>query len=69
MTVTMLELLPPSAARARKVDETSEEETQVAPQMTVAPRVAPDAVVMLDDVEVLGAYARCNCEASDDNPY
>ncbi|MEV6711974.1 hypothetical protein AB0M48_08005 [Lentzea sp. NPDC051208] len=63
MSVVMLELLPPSAAPDREVDET--EETDAAAQMTVA----PDAVVMLDDVEVLGAYARCNCEASDDNPY
>ncbi|WP_424183868.1 hypothetical protein ACOBQX_18075 [Actinokineospora sp. G85] len=34
-----------------------------------APPVADDAVVMLDDVEELGAYSRCNCAASDDNPY
>ncbi|KJK50265.1 hypothetical protein UK23_11365 [Lentzea aerocolonigenes] len=69
MSVVMLELLPPSAAPDREVDEMQEEERQAAAQMPVAPRVAPDAVVMLDDVEVLGAYARCNCEASDDNPY
>ncbi|WP_439662840.1 hypothetical protein ACSHWB_16160 [Lentzea sp. HUAS TT2] len=68
MSVVMLELLPPSAAPDREVDET-QEETDAAAQMTVAPRIAPDAVVMLDDVEALGAFARCNCEASDDNPY
>lgn len=28
-----------------------------------------DDVELLDDVEQLGAYARCNCAASDDNPY
>lgn len=31
--------------------------------------VADDAVLLVDDVEELGAYARCNCAASDDNPY
>lgn len=27
-----------------------------------------DEVVLVDDVEELGAYARCACAASDDNP-
>lgn len=36
----------------------------------VAPTaIADDAVVLLDDVESLGAYSRCSCTASDDNPY
>ncbi|WP_157985353.1 hypothetical protein [Lentzea terrae] len=55
MSVVMLDLLPPSAAVA--VGEMAEQP------------VAPDAVMMVDDVEVLGAYNRCNCAASDDNPY
>ncbi|MET0133245.1 MAG: hypothetical protein ABW215_06595 [Kibdelosporangium sp.] len=36
---------------------------------TDAPTVPEDAVVLVDDVETLGAFARCNCAASDDNPY
>lgn len=55
MSVVMLDLLPPSAALA--VGE------------TVELPLAADAVVMIDDVEQLGAYNRCNCAASDDNPY
>ncbi|MCP2244641.1 hypothetical protein [Lentzea aerocolonigenes] len=58
MSVVMLDLLPPSAAVA--VGGTLEQ--------SEAP-IAADAVVMVDDVEVLGAYNRCNCAASDDNPY
>lgn len=31
--------------------------------------VGDDEVVLVDDVEELGAYARCSCAASDDQPY
>lgn len=55
MSVVMLDLLPPSTA--------------VAVRETVEQPLAADAVELLDAVEQLGAYNRCNCTASDDNPY
>lgn len=35
----------------------------------LAAPVGDDEVEFLDDVEELGAYARCSCAASDDQPY
>ncbi|WP_167975508.1 hypothetical protein [Lentzea indica] len=54
----MIDLLPPSAAV--EVGGTLELPEQP---------IAADAVEFVDDVEVLGAFNRCNCAASDDNPY
>ncbi len=37
--------------------------------VALAAPAGDDEVVFLDDVEELGAYARCSCAASDDQAY
>lgn len=38
--------------------------------LELAPRpLESDEIALVDDVEELGAYNRCSCTASDDQPY
>jgi hypothetical protein len=37
--------------------------------IALAAPIGDDEVALVDDVEELGAYARCSCAASDDQPY